>query len=674
MKVRGKIYSVVGLMALVCLLMGFVALTVVERYDAEFHTFDNAADRAYNGERLNRLVTAVVMESRGIYAAPSKEKAASFADGMVKNLDKIDEVLTAWKPLVPQEQRTAFDAVVSRAAEFRTFRMETVRLAREESPQAANAQGNTDANRANRKAFQAEIDAVVNTDKAVLDEVRDNVYAFRGTMMLVVLVTGAIGLGLGLAAAFTIATHHISRPISTLTGQMKTIAAGNYAVDIPLANRQDEIGEMAQAVEIFKRNGAEVLQLNAQERAIRDKSADLQTSIADVVSAATRGDFGARIRKDYDDANLNRFAESVNALVSTVDQGIGETRRAVASLASGDLTGSMSGSFQGAFADLQTNVNEALRTLQTTMREVRGATDEIAGNAGELRAAADDLSKRTEQQAAALEETSAALEEITTAVGQSTERAQQATVMVGEATASAAQSSSIVRDAVNAMGRIEQASREIGQITNVIDEIAFQTNLLALNAGVEAARAGDAGKGFAVVAQEVRELAQRAAHAAKEIKGLIAKSGTEVATGVQLVQATGAALAGIETSVLKINDHIHSIATAAREQSTGLSEVSNAVNQMDQVTQQNAAMVEEANAAAHKLSGESTTLARLLEQFRIESGNEARRPVAVSASSASAPVASPARRMLASVSKAFPASRPMAAAGGGGGRDSWEEF
>jgi methyl-accepting chemotaxis protein len=222
-----------------------------------------------------------------------------------------------------------------------------------------------------------------------------------------------------------------------------------------------------------------------------------------------------------------------------------------------------------------------------------------------------------------------------------------------------------VRNAIEAMGRIEQASSEIGQITNVIDEIAFQTNLLALNAGVEAARAGDAGKGFAVVAQEVRELAQRAASAAKDIKALISKSGSEVATGVKLVQATGAALGEIETRVLKINDHIHSIATAAREQSTGLGEVRTAVNQMDQVTQRNAAMVEEANAATHKLSAEANGLATLITYFKVE-----REPAraASPARETSRPVASPARRMIGTVARAFGGSSAAAA------RSEWEEF
>ncbi|HCD84284.1 MAG TPA: chemotaxis protein, partial [Agrobacterium sp.] len=230
-------------------------------------------------------------------------------------------------------------------------------------------------------------------------------------------------------------------------------------------------------------------------------------------------------------------------------------------------------------------------------------------------------------------------------------------------------------DAVSAMDRIEHASREISQIINVIDEIAFQTNLLALNAGVEAARAGEAGKGFAVVAQEVRELAQRSATAAKDIKALITKSGEEVGRGVSLVQRTGSALGEIETRVLAINDHIHSIATAAREQSTGLHEVNTAINQMDQVTQRNAAMVEETSAATHKLSGEAEHLVTLVSRFKVgvedvhvrPRTEQPMRPMAVSARTA--PVTSPARKLMNSVGRALNAQPAAAPAQG-----DWQEF
>ncbi|PYE30762.1 methyl-accepting chemotaxis protein [Rhizobium sp. PP-F2F-G38] len=433
-----------------------------------------------------------------------------------------------------------------------------------------------------------------------------------------------ISLGIGMLVVLTLVgsavfgARAIAQPIGHLTRSMATLAGGDLASAIPSADRRDEIGEMARAVEVFKQNGIKVRDLNAQEAALQAKSADLQSTIGIVVAAAVAGDFTQRIDKDYANPDLNRFAKSVNELVTSVDMGVAETRRVVAALAEGDLTEEMQGDFQGAFYELQQNVNTTMSNLKAVLAEVKFAIDTISGGTGELRAASDDLSRRTEQQAASLEETSAALEEITSAVKNSTDRSLEASHMVDEARRSTEQSSAVVRDAVSAMGRIENASTEIGQIINVIDEIAFQTNLLALNAGVEAARAGDAGKGFAVVAQEVRELAQRSAGAAKDIKTLIHRSSEEVQSGVKLVTATGEALSLIASHVVKINDHVHSIAIASREQSTGLAEVNTAVNQMDQMTQQNAAMVEQSTAGTNRLDDEVSTLARLISRFKLE--------------------------------------------------------
>ncbi|MFS8056859.1 methyl-accepting chemotaxis protein [Rhizobium sp. BR 317] len=477
-----------------------------------------------------------------------------------------------------------------------------------------------------------------------------------------------IGVGLltmaALIASAVLGVKAIAQPISALTGSMRTLADGHLDANVPYVGRPDEIGAMARAVEIFKQNGIKVRELNAQEAALQAKSADLQSSISTVVSAAVAGDFTQRITKAYDNADLDRFAAGVNELVASVDNGITETRRVVAALAEGDLTESMRGEFQGAFGELKDNVNATMDNLRSVLGEVRAAIDTINGGAGEMRIASGDLSKRTEQQAASLEETSSALEEITVAVKNSTERALEASHMVDEARRSTEQSSAVVKDAVSAMGRIEQASGEIGQIINVIDEIAFQTNLLALNAGVEAARAGEAGKGFAVVAQEVRELAQRSANAAKDIKMLINRSGEEVHSGVKLVTATGEALTLIEGHVVKINGHVHSIATAAKEQSTGLSEVSTAVNQMDQVTQQNAAMVEESTAATNRLADEAANLSRLIARFKIEVRATPRTAVADSK-----PVASPARALTRKLAGAFGGKAATATA-----TKEWEEF
>nr|WP_285229889.1 methyl-accepting chemotaxis protein [Neorhizobium galegae] len=295
-------------------------------------------------------------------------------------------------------------------------------------------------------------------------------------------------------------------------------------------------------------------------------------------------------------------------------------------LAQGDLTVQISETFDRDFEGLRRDFNGAATQLCQTFAKVSGVAVGIDSGSSEIAHSANDLARRTEQQAAALEQTAAALDEITANVASASKRAEEARSVAVDANAGAATSGEIVNQAVQAMSRIEQSSDQISSIIGVIDEIAFQTNLLALNAGVEAARAGEAGKGFAVVAQEVRELEQRSAQAAKEIKALIQTSTGDVARGVELVSKTGEALKKIGGLIVSMNQHVDAIAMSAREQSLGLAEINTAVNSLDHTTQQNAAMVEETSAASASLANESTTLRQLLSQFRIgtETLNEPR--------------------------------------------------
>ncbi|PYE27156.1 methyl-accepting chemotaxis protein [Rhizobium sp. PP-CC-3A-592] len=443
------------------------------------------------------------------------------------------------------------------------------------------------------------------------------------TTMFVAIGAAIAAIALGGFVSLLVARRGIVAPVREMTGVMRELSEGRLDVGTMDTTRRDEIGEMARALDVFRRNALAMRDMKAQEAALQASSSDLQSSIASVVAAAVAGDFTARIDRDYGSPDLNRFAASVNELVGSVDQAIAELRRVIEALSQADLTQSMNGRFQGAFGELQANVNATMVTLRSTMESVRGAGSTISESSAELSGAANDLSKRTEQQAAALEETAAALDEITATVRTASMRANEAQDMVRETKASAERSGAIVRSAVDAMGRIEDSSSRIGQIIGVIDEIAFQTNLLALNAGVEAARAGEAGRGFAVVAQEVRELAQRSANAAKEIKTLISASASEVEGGVTLVRSTGTALLEIEKLVNQVNGHVESIATASREQATALGEINTSVNHMDQMTQKNAAMVEETTAASETLADQSRQLQQLLARFRLEQGYEA---------------------------------------------------
>jgi methyl-accepting chemotaxis protein len=308
-----------------------------------------------------------------------------------------------------------------------------------------------------------------------------------------------------------------------------------------------------------------------------------------------------------------KFATDMTERVRAIEElGAGLGR-----LAESDISRTIDRPFTQEFEKLRHDFNTSLAGFQQTLVDVLGQTGHVNHHSNTMREASNVLAQRTGEQAAALEEASAALEEITATVRRSNERMHDTRSLVKKATEQASLSVSVVGDTVAAMQRIETASSSIGQIIGVIDEIAFQTNLLALNAGVEAARAGDAGKGFAVVAQEVRELAQRSAKAAKEIKGLIGNASREVVDGVRLVGDTGTALHQIETIVASINENIDAITAAASEQSIGLGEINASVNTLDQMTQQNKAMVANTTELSHTLAQGAATLAELVGRFHL---------------------------------------------------------
>ncbi|QFY61213.1 HAMP domain-containing protein [Rhizobium grahamii] len=439
-----------------------------------------------------------------------------------------------------------------------------------------------------------------------------------------------------ISAVFLIG-RSIARPIVSVTDAMRTLAGGNTGITVPGLGRRDEIGQMATALDVFK------------QAAIANRRLEEEATAARAHAEAER----VRMQEEAEASAQLRLRQATSGLADGL-------RR----LAAGDLSFRLDDPFAPDFEQLRHDLNQAVQQLGQTLAEVTGAAHSIDGGSSEISQSADDLSRRTEQQAASLEETAAALDEITANVSNSSRRADEARSVAERANGSAVHSGKIVGNAIDAMQRIEQSSLQISNIIGVIDEIAFQTNLLALNAGVEAARAGEAGKGFAVVAQEVRELAQRSALAAKEIKDLIRNSSDEVQSGVKLVRETGDALHQIGEYVASINQHMDAIATASREQSIGLAEVNTAVNQMDQVTQQNAAMVEETNAASATLAKEASRLRELISQFKVlgaEQSSALRNVAAVMA----AP--SPARARPA-------ASQMKRVANGAAYQDGWDEF
>jgi methyl-accepting chemotaxis protein len=453
------------------------------------------------------------------------------------------------------------------------------------------------------------------------------------------------GLAAVMVGGFFAIRAWVVSPIKGLSSVMDRLARGDLQARVEGGDRRDELGGMARAVQVFKDAGLEKQRLEAE--------------------AVTQRSQTEQERLKAEEAKAKSAKEQAQVVTSI---GTGLER-----LSSGDLTFQLKEAFAPEYENLRIDFNAAMDQLQNTMKTVIGRTHGLNSGSQEITQASDDLSKRTEQQAASLEETAAALDQITATVRKTADGAIEARKVVATAKEDAEKSGAVVRDAVGAMTRIEDSSRQIGQIIGVIDEIAFQTNLLALNAGVEAARAGDAGRGFAVVASEVRALAQRSAEAAKEIKALISASTDQVSQGVNLVGQTGRALDRIAEQVAQINGVVTEIAASAQEQATGLHQVNTAVNQMDQVTQQNAAMVEQATAAAHSLREETDALTALMSQFRVgdtgaiaASAPAPRKPNPAYAAPRKTPSVSGGGRSRGGAAVATAAAPPAS--------DDWEEF
>ncbi|WP_236884223.1 methyl-accepting chemotaxis protein [Devosia sp. A16] len=438
---------------------------------------------------------------------------------------------------------------------------------------------------------------------------------------------GLVVFALGLVAFFLLGSS-IAKPVSRMTGVMRKLVDGDYQVEVPYHARRDEIGDMAKAVEVFRDNGLKVAEMTEAEaaRIIRDQEArtammaELQKAFGQVVDAAVAGDFSRRVETEFPDAELNAIAGSINNLVATVDRGLGETGEVLAALADTNLTKRMEGEYEGAFARLRDDTNAVGDKLSHIVGQLKATSRSLKTATGEILSGANDLSERTTKQAATIEETSAAMEQLAVTVLQNAERAREASEVASTVTRTAEEGGQVMGEANAAMERITQSSAKISNIIGLIDDIAFQTNLLALNASVEAARAGDAGKGFAVVAVEVRRLAQSAASASSEVKALIEQSGTEVKTGSKLVADAAGRLAAMLEAARSSNLLMDGIARDSREQASGIEEVNTAVRQLDEMTQHNAALVEQTNAAIEQTDGQVNELDRIVDIFTISGG------------------------------------------------------
>ena len=449
---------------------------------------------------------------------------------------------------------------------------------------------------------------------------------------------GTVAVLLGVSISVWISVAKISRPLEALGRAMRSLANGDLTAAVPGQERKDEIGAMANTVQVFKANAVKTVTMEAGIVADRE---------------------AAEATRSQEEAEKAREAAEDQVAFEALQQGLD-------ALTHGNLTHQITTMLAPKMQRLKDDFNLTATRLRETISTISISIRNISTGTAEIGKASDDLSRRTEHQAASLEQTAAALDEITATVRKTSEGATGAQAIVSAAKADAERSSGVMRDAVTAMSAIESSARQIGEIIGVIDEIAFQTNLLALNAGVEAARAGDAGRGFAVVASEVRALAQRSAQAAKEIKQLILMSSQQVGRGVELVSETGTSLGRIVVHVAGFYTAINDIAASTKEQASALAEINTAINQMDQVTQQNAAMVEQSTAASHSLTNETVELDRLTSYFQV--GVQPSRSAAPPRQSPASPPVIAKRPSALRVVAGGAIQAPAAAT------ESWEEF
>jgi methyl-accepting chemotaxis protein len=639
--IRTKILS---LILPVCFVGIAASLMIAEEFksaDRSYSKFiaeENAA--AIDMGRAGRNIVSLPYNAYQIlvyaHGTPASEKAlAAYQDERTRVFERFDKI----KAEVP-DRGSQIDAFVTKVKALAVVTDEAVKLGSQDRNDEAKvllakADELADPLIVGLRNWQDAIGKEVVADSGILSEQTNNTIFYALTMI-------GLAFTAGIAASLFVTARGITTPIAQLRERMLSLADGNTETTIDGMERKDEVGQMAKAVQVFRENAIERVRLEQETEANRSLSER------------------ERLEREKQKAEE---AEEVKFAVDNLAAGL-------AKLSDGDVSYRISQPFTAALDAVRNDFNNSAEKLQSALNRVADNARGIEAGANEIKSAADDLAKRTEQQAAAVEETAAALEEITTTVKNSTIRANDAGQLVGRAKAGAEQSGQVVRRAVVAMEQIEKSSGEISNIIGVIDEIAFQTNLLALNAGVEAARAGEAGKGFAVVAQEVRELAQRSANAAKEIKSLISTSNAQVREGVQLVGETGKALETIVTEVQEINRHVTAIVESAQEQSAGLQQINTAVNQMDQDTQKNAAMVEESTAASHSLAREVTSLNQLLAQFKLSSSEASYLSASMRpADNHDARVPSPVKALGRKIASAFSGNAAVDMS-----REGWGEF
>jgi methyl-accepting chemotaxis protein len=546
----------------------------------------------------SQLTTQLLMESDAAEMAKvvaELERVRTESQGFVDDLERMLETA---------ESRTRFAQVVKARKEFLDARADVINQAKAGNRAEARMSWGVEGSPA-IKAYRKALDEFIVQNRAAVDqalaEMNDDNRKMR--LALIAILVAALVSGVLLAVLIT---RSVTRPLSRAVQVAEGIAAGH------LDNRIDVRGadESAQLMQSLAK-----MQLMLSTRADADRR--VGEEVAGIVAAAAAGDFDKRVELTDKQGFFLELGEGMNRLLDTTSAGMRDLTRVLSALSQGDLTYRLDAEYHGVFAQMKDDANRTVDSLTGILGQIWTTAESIAAASKEIAQGNADLSCRTEQQAGSLEETASSMEELTVTVRQNADNARQANQLAIGACDVAVRGGAVVGQVVSTMGSIHESSKKIVDIIGVIDGIAFQTNILALNAAVEAARAGEQGRGFAVVASEVRNLAQRSAAAAKEIKALISNSVEQVEFGAKLVDQAGKTMEEIVGAIKRVTDIVADISAASQEQSGGIEQVNQAVTQMDEGTQQNAALVEEAAAAAESLQDQAQALTAAVARFDI---------------------------------------------------------
>tara|TARA_R110002020_G_scaffold10961_18_gene41648 strand:+ start:1077 stop:3104 length:2028 start_codon:yes stop_codon:yes gene_type:complete len=670
LSLAARIYGAFGALVALLGLVGIVGYNGVRTTAGLFDSYRSAARQTMEIHDYVSDVSGMRLALVEYLVDPTADKAAEVVD-WVKDVGTTDADGLAFFTAFPEE----LEAIATVTEESALYLEDFEKLL------AARAAGDTATATAlvnEMSAFGPQM-AEIYTGMADRAEARQNALGPQATATaqfqeMFVLAISGIGVIAGLLAAY-FTGRWLSGAIKRMTGAMQSLAGGDIDMEITGTEPTHELGQMARALQVFQTNAHAVRAADAEKdsrsamTASRAKMMEnFQLAFDSVIDATAAGDFTRRIDARFNDADIDRISANFNAMLESTNAALSEAGRVLGALANADLSERMEGTYQGAFADLQNDTNAVADKLGDIVSQLRETSNALKLATGEILAGANDLSERTTKQAATIEETSAAMEQLANTVTRNAQRASEASDNANQIAKVAEEGGAVMMEATQAMEKITVSSSKISNIIGLIDDIAFQTNLLALNASVEAARAGDAGKGFAVVAVEVRRLAQSAASASSEVKVLIDQSAVEVHGGTTLVASAAAKLDTMLSSVRSNTSLMDGIARDSKEQANGIQEVTIAVRQMDEMTQHNAALVEEMNAAIEQTESQASKVDGIVEIFNVgKTGNTAARPAAPAAK----PQSTGARGLQARVKSAMGS---YLSAGNAAIAKDWNEF